>query len=179
MDKKLFLKKFNKLIEENFDEFLLSKVFKLISYNVKEHTSERVYIKNKQYVVIHANMNPQDIPNYWNIVLGEGSREFPETDWNKVVLWRFMRTLGQKDAGEYLISNLDVNKLNEQVRSARNDLQNYGNTFLEGDLDLFYKVRSLMNKEREPYKIYTPDKGGNYQVSNDSVSEKLKKEFGG
>lgn len=41
----------------------------------------------------------------------------------------------------------------------------------------FIKVRSSINKDREPYKIYSPDKKGNYQVTDDAKSLKLKKKI--
>ncbi len=176
---KTFLKQFNQSIEENFDEFLSLKGFKLESHKIEKYGAERVYARSKQYIVIRVNIHPRDIPEYWNIVMGEGSKEFPEADWNKVPLWSFMKELGQKDAKEYLLVNLGADGFSKQVSTAKIDLEKYGRSFLDNDLDLFYKVRSSINKDREPYKIYSPDKKGNYQVTDDAKSLKLKKKFGG
>ena len=65
------------------------------------------------------------------------------------------------------------------ITNAKKDLEEFGRAFLEGDLRLFYEARGEMNKDRKPYQIYEPDKDGNYKVSDDEESKKLKEKYGG
>ena len=53
-----------------------------------------------------------------------------------------------------------------QIANADKELLKYADTFLRGDLTFFYETRSAQNKSREPYKIHTPDKEGNYKTTD-------------
>ncbi|MBP9855491.1 MAG: hypothetical protein KBD53_11545 [Candidatus Omnitrophica bacterium] len=176
---KTFLKKFSQIIKENFDEFLLKKGFELEASSIEEYFAKRVYKRNKQFIRIYANVNPREMAEYWSIILGEGDREWPELDWNSVGLWHFMVELGQKEAEEYSLKNKTTGAFLKQVKAAKNDLKIYGESFLNNNLDLFYRLRSQINKKREPYKIYSPDKTGKYKMAYEPKSAKLKKKFGG
>jgi hypothetical protein len=53
----------------------------------------------------------------------------------------------------------------------------YGVSFLNGDLTLFLETRSDQNKNREPYKIHTPDKNGKYITTDEPTSADQKKKY--
>jgi hypothetical protein len=53
-------------------------------------------------------------------------------------------------------------------------LEKYGFDFLKGNLDIFKNVRAEINKQREPYKILTPQADGSYKTTFDKTSEELK-----
>src|SRR5208282_4187433 len=110
----------------------------------------------------------------WNVSLGEGTTEMPEADWNKITLWHLMRPLENPSAKEFSIVDSEVDKLDETVQTAKDDLEKYAKSFLDGDLKLFYQVRSFVNRNREPYKIYSKDENGNLIMTDDEVSKKLK-----
>jgi len=179
MDEKVFLKQFGQVIKDNFDPLLVNMGFKFESAKVDQYSFESIWQKNNQYIIVQANMNPRDYPAYWNILLGEGSVAWPERDWNQVALWRFMKKLGQISAKEYSLVDMQIDKFHYQAVAARGDLEKFGESFLKGNLELFYKLRNLVNKDREPYKIYSPGKDGKYQMAYDPESEKLKKKFSG
>ncbi len=176
MDTKSFLNEFNKIITKCFDAFLLSKGFKFQSCANEQLVYMRVYRRNNQYIMISANVNPMNYPYFWNILLGEGTTEMPEGDWNKIALWQLMRPLENPSATEFLV-DLEIDKLADAVKTAKDDLEKYAESFLEGDLKLFYQVRSLVNRKREPYKIYSKDEDGNLVAKDDEISKKLKEKF--
>ena len=44
-------------------------------------------------------------------------------------------------------------------------------------MHLFYKIRKEQNKNREPYKIYSPDENGKYQTSFEPKSVEQNKKY--
>jgi hypothetical protein len=140
------------------------------------HTSI-IYRKNKQYIEIAANTHPIDAPSYYNIVLGEGdSDDFMEWDWNSVALWRIKEAVEPSaKISEYSFPRDE--KIVYSLTHAKEELLKYGNTFLEGDLTLFHKIRKEQNKGREPYKIHQPDKDGVYKTTDEPNSVVQKKKY--
>lgn len=173
----LFLQRFSQIIRENFDAFLLEKGFNFKSQILDKYFFMRVYRKNNEYIEIAANMHPMDFPYSWNILLGEGASGMPEGDWNKVALWCLMRRLGNPLAKEFSLSDAGVDKLNEDVKSAKNDLERFGNLFLDGDLKLFHEVRSSVNQNREPYKKSIVEDDGSLSMVEDENSKKLRDKY--
>jgi hypothetical protein len=136
-----------------------------------------VFRKDKQYVKIKSSTHARDCSSFYNIVLGEGDSEnFTEYDWNSIALWRLKSKIDPTvKAKEYLFP-LD-SKVKFSVSNANKELLKYADSFLHGDLTLFYQVRSEQNKGREPYKIYIPDENGNYTVTEDKISVEQKKKY--
>lgn len=69
------------------------------------------------------------------------------------------------------------NKILKSLDFANKELLIYAKSFLERDLELFYKVRKEQNQGREPFKIYSPDENGNYIEEIEPISEKMKKKY--
>ncbi len=176
-DNESLVKKFYKVIKDNFDDFLSSKGFEFRSEVVDQYFFDRSYRKGSQYIKITASIHPQDIPYFWNILLGEGSSEMPESDWNTIVLWRLMRHLGKSSAREFSLVDKKTDELMEDVRSAKNDLERFGKSFLDGDLSIFYEVRSSVNQDRALYQKSTVEDDGSFKVVDDEEAKKLKEKF--
>ena len=111
------------------------------------------------------------------MILGEGdSEDFFECDWNSIALWRIKAKIDPNSkAQEYSFSTDD--KVRYSVTNASEELLKYGLTFLKGDLTLFYETRKEQNKDREPYKIHSPDKNGKYQTTDEPKSVDQKKKY--
>ena len=135
-----------------------------------------VFRKGEQYIKICSNAHPRDYPSFYNFILGEGDSEvFMEYDWNSVALWRLKSKIEiTAKAEEYPFPLGD--RVKSSVAKANKELQKYADTFLRGDLALFYEARSEQNKGREPYKVYAPDGNGHYTASElpESVEQKRK-----
>jgi hypothetical protein len=125
-------------------------------------------------------LHPHDFPYYSYLSLGEGSNEFPESDWNSIPLWRFFDK-NDENANKNLYSfdqyPITEDFIKERVQKNRVLLEKYGGNFLMGDLEQFKKIRAEQNKSREPYKIYTPDETGRYNLSYEKRSSELKEKY--
>ena len=170
------LKSFGKHSLVLFKEPLGRYGFKREFKKTDEYFSEILYANGERYVKITANIHPRDYPPHFNIILGEGGRDFFESDWNSIALWRLKNLILQSDtASEYSFENAD--KIPELLEQARNELLEFGLGFLAGDLELFRKARSEQNKGRIPYKIYSPEENGKYTVRDEPVSIKMKEKY--
>jgi hypothetical protein len=145
--------------------------------NANTYSSNIVWKKDKQYIKAESTNYPTDYPFYYNIVLGEGdSEDFFEYDWNSIALWRLKKMIDPTvKAQEYEFPLGD--KVNFSISNANKELLKYADTFLRGDLTLFYETRSEKNKGREPYKIHTPDKNGIYTTTEEQTSAEQKKKY--
>jgi hypothetical protein len=63
------------------------------------------------------------------------------------------------------------------LANANTELEKYGETFLKSDLTLFYETRKNQNKDREPYKIHSPDITGNYRTTDEPKSAEQKRKY--
>jgi len=136
-----------------------------------------VFRKDTQYIKIDASTEPRDLNDCYKIILGEGdSEDFWEWDWNSVALWRLKQTIDPNTkVQEYSFPFRD--KISYSLINAKNELLKYGLTFLNGDLPIFYNTRQEQNRDREPYKIHSPDKNGKYQTIDEPKSVEMKKKY--
>jgi hypothetical protein len=172
------LKVFNKTVGLTFDKPLADNGFKLKRKKTEKLYCERLYINGDRYVKISGNVHPMDFPPHYSIVLGQGSYEWPDCDWNSVALCRIKKTVDPKEkVKEYSLEQLDEDKLGHSLSHSKNELLNYGQGFLSGDIELFEKVRREQNKDREPYKIYKPTENGGRGTLIDEESKALKKKY--
>jgi len=172
------LKIFNKTVGAFFDNPLADYVFKLKRKKTEKLFCERIYINGDRYVRISGDVHPMDFPPHYNIVLGQGSYEWPDTDWNSVALWRIKKSIDPKaKAKEYSLEQLDSDKLEHSLSHAKNELLDYGQQFLTGDIELFNKVRREQNKDRQPYKIYSATDNGGRETIIDEESKRLKEKY--
>lgn len=144
---------------------------------IEEHFTTIIFRKNKQYIKISCTTYPTDYPYHYNVILGEGdSEDFYEWDWNSIALWRLKSKIDPKaQAKEFAFPYGD--KVKYSVSNANKELLQYAETFLHGDMTLFYETRSDQNKSREPYKIHSPDKDGNYITTDEPKSVEQKKKY--
>lgn len=168
-DLKLFADKallvFNPTMQENG--------FKLLSKKVEEYFCTIIYVKGDNYIKIFANIHWHDYPSYYNVILGNGKSDWPDNDWNSVALWHIKKHIDPTaNAKEYSLLKFDG--IEHSLANAKAELVTYGSDFLNGNLDIFTKVRSDTNKQREPYKINTQQSDGSYITIYDKKSEELK-----
>lgn len=142
---------------------------------VSRYGASLAFINDVRYVRLYVNVEPRDPPRYCSVVLGEGSLEWPEVDWNGVALWRLARDQGESEFSEYpLETEAAVPDLVERMRE---DLERYGLRFLQGDVAAFRRVRAETNRARAPYRIYRPIDDGSYASEVDPKSAELKARF--
>jgi hypothetical protein len=172
-EQKLFSEKAMEIVIPTFEKF----GFKKHRFEIGKHSSTIIYRKEKQYLKISSNTYPRDYPYHYNIVLGEGdSEDFLEWDWNSVALWRFKQEIEPKSkVSEYEFPY--ENGIEPSLKNANSELLKYGLTFLNGEMELFLKIRKEQNQNREPYKIHSPDKNGKYQTSFEPKSVEQKKKY--
>ena len=170
-EQKLFSEKAMEIVIPTFEQF----GFKKHRIEIGKHSSTIIYRKEKQYLKISSNTYPRDYPYHYNIILGEGdSDDFFEWDWNSVALWRFKKEIKPElKASEY---EFPTDKgIEPSLNNANSELLKYGMTFLNGELELFYKIRKVQNKDREPYKVHSPDENGKYKTSFEPKTVEQKK----
>lgn len=136
-----------------------------------------IFRRDKQYIKVSGSTYPRDYPYSYNIILGEGDSEnFIEWDWNSIALWRLKNKIDlTTKAKEYEFPLGD--KVKFSLSHANKELLKYADTFLRGDLTLFYETRSEQNKGREPYKIHTPNKNGKYTTIDEQTSVEQKRKY--
>jgi hypothetical protein len=146
---------------------------------VEDWYVSRIYRADSRYVeIVVSNLWFRDERPHCGVYLGEGDTEWPETDWNKIALWQ----LGV-GVNESVVGNLDryplrsLDELPKVLRTIRVDLLAKCPDFLSGSLDRFRESRSRINRQREPYKVYSPDASGRYTMRYDKKSAALKRRF--
>ncbi|HPN68170.1 MAG TPA: hypothetical protein PLZ32_01585 [Saprospiraceae bacterium] len=115
---------------------------------IENHFTTIIFRKNKQYIKVNGSTYPTDYPYFYNIILGEGNdEEFLEWNLNSIALWRLKNKIDTTaKPKEYEFPFGD--KVKFSVTNANNELLKYADTFLQGDLTLFYETRSEQNKSR-------------------------------
>ena len=172
-EQKLFSEKAMEIVIPTFEHF----GFKKHRIEIGKHSSIIIYRKNNQYLKISSTTYPTDYPYCYNIIFGDGdSEDVFEYDWNSVALWRFKTEIEPKSkASEYKFPT--KKGVEPSLKNANTELKKDGLTFLNGEMDLFYKIRQEQNQNREPYKIYSPDENGKYQTSFEPKSVEQKKKY--
>lgn len=144
---------------------------------IETYLTTIIFRKDKQYIKISGSTYPTDFPYSFNIVLGDGdSEDFLEWDWNSISLWRLKNKIDSTVKAKEYDFPLD-DKVKFSVTNANKELLKYADTFLRGNLTLFYETRSEQNKGREPYKIHTPNKNGKYTTTDEQASVEQKKKY--
>ena len=142
-----------------------------------KHVATVGYRNGNRYVEARITLHPRDLPFHGNIVLGEGSRSWPEADWNSVALWQLIHAHpgGDPKASVYRLTSDD--EVPNVVEAMRADLLCYAGDFLGGGVEMLRKIRGEVNHSREPYKIYRPAEDGGYKSEIDPESAALKERF--
>ena len=163
-------------VVKEFDDLLSKAGFRRLRGGRDEDGFVVNYQSRPRYVSLRANTHPRDYPPSFNIILGEGSLDWPECDWNAVALWRMRNFLEKTDSA----TEFDIAVVPDAAAfagNARRQLEEFHGGFLDGDLTIFRKVRANQNREREPYKIFEPVRDGKYVERADSESERLRDKF--
>jgi len=144
---------------------------------IEEYLTTIIFRKDKQYIKINGSTFPTDYPFSYNLILGEGdSEDFFEWDWNSIALWRLKTKIEPTAIAKEFEFPLG-DKVKFSLSNANKELLKYAETFLQGNLTLFYETRSDQNKGREPYKIHTPDKNGKYTTTFEQRSVEQKEKY--
>lgn len=167
------LKELKKAAIAEFGPLLEKAGFKHKLSKADKYGFRTTFVSDDRYVEIYANCHPRDYPPYFNVVLGEGSLESPDNDWNSVALWR-MRS-DPEDGSEYRIEA--IKSIDDFVHSVRTDFELLAKGFLTGDLKAFHRIRAAQTKTREPYLIHKPDKNGRYRTRPEPESVRLKEKY--
>lgn len=175
-------KEFVAIIEKVFDDFLAEYQFLKCQSRTTNYGFSVTYRNNERYVRFGGTLHPHDYPYYYYLSFGEGSDEFPESDWNSVALWRLIQDLSPEDYNKHrnlyeIPPGITKEQIEQKIETNRELSEVYGTTFLNNDLDHFRHVRSSQNTSRESYKIYSPNDKGKYTVSDDEQSSNLKKKY--
>jgi hypothetical protein len=172
------LDRFDSLCDGVFAEPVASFGFTCTSERNDDDHASRTYRAGDRYIVVFANTYFRDGPPHCGIHLGEGSDEWPETDWNKIALWQLVGTtdhLTDVPRSDYPLESLG--ELSAVLQAIRSNLLTNAQDFLAGSLERFRLARARMNQQREPYKIYTSDESGKYSMRYDEESAELKRRF--
>jgi hypothetical protein len=167
------LKKLQRAAVDGFKPLLEKSGFRLKTRKVDKHGFETVFVSDNRYIKLNANCHPRDYPPFFNIILGEGPLEMPESDWNSVALWRM--GYGEQKTGEFLLE--EVTDAKKFVLTAVRTLESLERGFLTGDLKAFRRVRAEQTQGRTPYLIHKPDKNGHYRTRQEPVSKRLKEKY--
>ncbi|HEY4245272.1 MAG TPA: hypothetical protein VGM64_00375 [Lacunisphaera sp.] len=173
---------FREATERQFDALLARYGFKRTKSEDEKFSFSVSYRADQRYVNIGATLHPHDYPYYLWLKFGEGSDEFPESDWNAIPLWLIVQHQSaatyteEKDLYDISMSLTEADA-EAKLRRVRESCEAFGLPFLEGNLALFGQLRATQNGQREPYRIYTPKKGGGYAMSYEEGSAHLKERF--
>lgn len=151
--------------------------FQLHREEVEKEFTTLTYRHAKRYIKLSATTHWHDHPSHYNIILGEGdSEDVFEYRWNSVALWRLKKELDPTAKAKSYPFPFD-DKVEPSLIHAKEELLQYGDSFLNNDLTLFHKIRKEQNEDAEPIKVYTRNKDGKFVVSNEPKSAKQKKRF--
>jgi hypothetical protein len=175
-------KAFRTAISENFKSYLETLGFKRTKNEADEDGFSIIYRNGESYVHSGGTLHPHDHPFYFWLTFGRGSDQMPECDWNSTALWRMIQPVSSEDHEEHatlydIPDGITPAQIEEKIRIIKRLCEQYGDGFLSGDLSLFKKVRAAMNKDREPYKVYSPNSDGTYSMDYDAESSKLKDKY--
>ena len=172
-EQKLFSEKAIEILIPTFEKY----DFKKHRIKIGQHFSKITYRKNEQYLTISSTTHPKDYPHYYCISFGEGnSEDFFEYDWNSITLWDFQKKLNPSKT----LSNNDFpveSELKPSLENAKAELLEFGESFLNGDLSQFYKIRKDRNENKESYKIRKINNNGKYELTDESKSLEQKKKY--
>jgi hypothetical protein len=85
------MRRFTTHCDAAFAPLLSRHGFTLVARKVDRSLAEHVYRAGERYVKVTATDDPRDGTSQCQVLLGEGSSAWPETDWNTVALWQLGR----------------------------------------------------------------------------------------
>jgi hypothetical protein len=175
------LRTFKETTALTFDDFLKDFGFNKVESCSDQEFFTTTYRNGERYIQIGGTLHIRDCPYSFYLKFGEGSLKYPEVDWNGIELLRIIKEVSPTDYKKHkalyrITPKITKEQIELKILKNRELCDKYGKNFLNNDLDLFYRVRSLQNKDREPYKISTSD-GKGYSTSYDEQSKRLKDKY--
>jgi hypothetical protein len=172
---------FEKAIMAKFDDYFDTFGFKKVHNSADQFWFSVIYRNGKRYVSFRASLHPVDYPFLFAISFGEGSNEFPDSDWNAIALFLFVKSENPADFERCkkifsIEKDISQNQIVQKVESARQLLEKYGEYFLRDNLDQFRQLRAQQNKIREPYRILS-QKDGKRSIQYEESSSELKEKY--
>lgn len=107
-----------------------------------------VYRKDNLYLKILGSTFPDDKSYYYGISLGEGNSEnIEEYNKNSIPLWMLKGGLSiYSDKFEDYPFPMDDDEIIKNIENAKEELLQYGSSFLQGNLSTFRKVLNQRNE---------------------------------
>ena len=140
--------------------------------------AQRIYRAGELYVRVSATTHPRDAPAHCALVLGEGSHDFPDGDWNAIALWQLAtERLSSSAPAEDPYPLREIGQLPSVLQLMNSDLQRIGADFLAGDLRHFRAMRAHLTASRRPYTSWSRAEGGRYLRSDDPESTALRARY--
>jgi len=130
----------------------------------------RRYRADDRYIEITADCHFRDGEPECRVILGHGSNDWPECDWNHIALWRLSGT-----GANYPFKT--PSEIPDLLAVMLADLQIHADDFLNGDLVRFINARAIQSRNREPIKRYSPQPDGTYATTIDPVTLALKDRY--
>jgi hypothetical protein len=115
-------------IEQKLSVFLSQHGFMQDKRKISRNSFEMVYRKGDLYIKVIGGYNVHDYPFCVNVILGEGSAEYPYCDSNAVALWQIMNKADGQTHREY---NLEMLAGEDGPDTIINDLGKYAANFLK------------------------------------------------
>jgi hypothetical protein len=173
---------FTKIFERVFDQFLHSYGFALTESQVEKTFFSVIYRNGERYVRFGGTLIPQDFPFYYYLSFGEGSDKFPDSDWNAIALWRFIKSASPTEFDKHkdlfeLSTDITENQIEEKIHTNLELSISYATLFLANNLTEFRQVRAMQNKDREPTKVIAANGKGGRSVSYEKTSVLLKDKY--
>src|SRR5688572_10593368 len=90
------------------DEALATEGFSLVSATVQRDVeapsyARRTYLNGDRYIEFFVNTHYRDEPVYGNVILGTGTTEWPDGDWNAIALWKLAEAKDPASKAGYLL----------------------------------------------------------------------------
>ena len=102
----------SELLKSYFNNFLSKYDFLFLIEKLEKYHIECFYRKEELYIKLEINLYPEDYPHYFRIILGQGSIDFPESDWNSTALWRIGQLSNpSSQSGYYIITKIHDDKV--------------------------------------------------------------------
>jgi hypothetical protein len=151
--------------------------FRPAAKDASTYLASRVYRCGERYVQVTATTHVLDEQSHCQVYVGEGSHDWPDTDWNKVALWQLAVARGgaQPKGDPYPLRTVaDISNI---LRRMSEDLEREAADFLAGDLRQLQTVRAKVAETRRAYQIWEPQKDGSYQPREDPESAALRSRY--
>jgi hypothetical protein len=176
------MRRFTTLCDAAFAPLLSRHGFTRVVREVDRSLATHIYRAGERYVKVTATDDPRDGPSHCQVILGEGSHAWPETDWNTVALWQLAQAQAAEapeaaggTVGSYEFTG--TGGLGDALRRASADLERFVAAFLAGDVRGFREVRAAITRERTPYQIHSSGPDGRYVTREDPQSAELKRRY--